>query len=335
MTPVYFPYTYIPDAIRTAILSLFGRIIVYKPASSPAQNKKTDKNTGASEQEWMDERLPLIKYNGMIEKMFKDNLNWAQYYKTDQIRNLKSYMDTIPFFTDASSFKIKSEISKLSDNKQDQKHDLDFTAGLFLMYAEYLDIRHEEINKSLQSVQNKTNEMLRELKGENPAFNEGDSTDDSDDPLCYMIKERLDAWTSLMIRDIPESCLFLTANREVISTLFDDIHGDMHGVDKILDYPEIPLLDERDDNTLGNWRKGFKEYALCLTAQTDQESQPDPPLPPIGDKGKDGFSFTLYKVNGVTPVEFFSRFSRESLCNPEGEEKTSNCLNTLIGVIQL
>ena len=330
MTPVYFPYTYIPDTTRTAIMSLFDRIIVYRPASSAAPDiKKKDRETG----ELIEERLPLIKYNGMIEKAFTDYLNWAEYHKKDQIRNLKSYMDTIPFFNDSSSFKIKSEISKYPGRKQDRKLDPEFKAGLFLMYAEYLDIGHTEINKGLQSVQNKTDEMLRELKGEKSLFTSGDMdivTDDANDPLCYMIKERLDAWASLMVRDIPESGLFLTANREIITTLLNDIPG----TEKILDYPEIPLHGEQD-NTPGNWKKEFGEYVHSLAVQTSPQPCPESPSPPVSGKGKDRFSFTLYSVNGITPVDFFSRFSHHSPCDSEKKEKSSYYVNTLIGVIQL
>lgn len=334
MTPVYFPYTYIPDTIRTAILSLFDRIIVYRPTSAAAPDiKKKDRETGTSEQELIEERLPLIKYNGMIEKAFKDHLNWAEYHKKDQIRNLKSYMDTIPFFTDSSSFKIKSEIRNHPGKKQDQELDLEFKAGLFLMYAEYLDIRHTEINKGLQSVQNKTDEMLRQLKGEDSLLNGRDmdiATDGANDPLGYMIKERIDAWASLMVRDIPDSGLFLTANQDAADTLLND----MPGAEKILDYPEITCHGGQD-NTPGNWKKEFGEYIRSLAAQTDPQPRPESPLSPISGKGKDRFSFTLYSVNGITPVDFFSRFSHQPPCDSEKKEKSSYHMNTLIGVIQL
>ncbi|MBW2218381.1 MAG: hypothetical protein JRF40_02645 [Deltaproteobacteria bacterium] len=330
MTPIYFPYTFIPDTLLSAIFPVFGRIAVYQPSSSviPSSSIIMEKIKKISEQDLIETRLPLKKYNGMVENVFKDYMNWADYHDKDQIRILKSHMDSIPFFNDSSSFNVKSEISKNSNKIKDQKFSPDFRAGLFLMHAQDLDIKHAEIDRGLKAVQNRTEDMLMELKGENATSNHENLMNDTDGPSFYMLKERLDAWTCLMFQDMPESCLFLTANKEVTNILFDDFHG----AQKVLDYPKIPFFKGRE-NVLENWQREFKEYVCNLAVQTDPQSCNVPPEPSVVSDCEESFSFKLYAIYGETPARFFSRFSEQFSCGQPEKNNPSNCINTLIGLI--
>jgi len=326
MTPVYFPYTYLPDSIRTAVLSLFGEVVVYRPLSSDPKDKETE----PPPERPVLEKLPLAKYGGMIEKTFSDHLNWAEYFETDQLRNLKSQIEDIPFFDDASSFKIKSEISATAGRKEERQIGADFKSGLFLMYAEHLDRRNMEINSGLQTIQKKADDMLKELKGADSFSNGTPSVDDAADPFAFMIKERINAWASLMMLDIPESCFFLTPHREVVSLLIDD----MAETDCLLDYPGIPLCDDHHGE-MNEWKKKLRGYISKMAQETGQGEMPVLPPPPGPVSGKGRVSFKLYRITGAPPHDVFLRFSPGIMRDADSLLTSSNYNNTLIGLVRV
>lgn len=241
---------------------------------------------------------------------------------------LQSRMNAIPFFDDASAFKIKSEISRNPDPVSETALSADFRAGLFLMCAHKLDREYMDIKSRIKRIDDRAQDMFTELKGDDTPVPSRGAVDDDGPRQADMIRERLDAWACLMLRDIPDSCLFLTAGQEVIDVLEDD-NPDMA---RLVGYAAIPVTDHQG-NAWDDWRESLNAYIAGLAAHPASQQYALPPELPVIRRDGDCLALTLYIIDGVAPPTFFTRFSRQFSCDRQKSSRSSDCRNTLIGVV--
>ena len=328
MKPTYFPFTYISEPVLEALSAFFKQIIVYQPSSLNIP-ESMQKSANSS---LLEIRIPAKGDENKIDNILKDYKSWANIHKGSELAFFKTKPDMIPFFGDSSTSQIKADIKKKRQKYQvEKKQDFLLNAKIFLHLAQEFDMQNWEINKDLLILEEKTLNLIDNLKGDDElSFKENDKEKalKIDCQSDYMTSDRIIAWTHLLQNDQDVSDIFITNSRSAIEYLLDKTPETkiMLNIDSI-------LLTNSTDKKKEKWQESLMERLESLQEKS---------LPASGDiKIKSPFdkddgkkvSLTLYLVPGESPYKFFTR-SAWHKTPAEGINKEARFNNTLIGFIE-
>ncbi len=249
MKPVYFPFTYINDAVARNLCDFFGQVTVYQPgAHDIPENMQTLVNEGV-----IDIKIPVSGDEKRIRALIKEYEGWGELHQKNDTAFLKAIGERVPFFDETYSTELASQIKKIRDeNYTKESPDILFNARLFLCLAQDYDITQEGINRDLISVHEMEKKLLAGLTHEDELFftKKTGNYVPADDPGRYKLKERMEAWAYLMPNDPDAPRFFVTCSRDAFDFTVEKI-GDAENVIeidplKICDYsalkkPEAPL----------------------------------------------------------------------------------------------
>ncbi len=146
----------------------------------------------------------------------------------------------------------------------------------------------------------------------------------------YMISDRLEAWTRIMLMDSDESGLFVTHSPAVLDHLLDRSPT----AEKFLHFESIPLGEEmitgRDpwqQKLVSNLARIVENKWPALT-----DGPPDTPAFPVTGNT---VSLSVYLVPDQMPLDFFSRCAQIEPSDRDASYPWGRFKNTIIGLIEI
>jgi hypothetical protein len=329
MKPIYFPFTYIPDAAAEAVAACFGQFIVYRPLNDKVPEEM---------QRWVHQgvlelRVPVTEHEKELKTAVKSYLDWANLHLRDTAEkpfDLKSRLGGLPFFDDFSSSKILADIKeKIQGGSTGKTSDPTLTARIFLCLAQEFDRQNHEATLELYRCHKKNTHLIRQLKMEDdPLADELQMPPPPDLLADYMLSDRMQAWTRIFRRDADESGLFVTHSPAVMAHLLERSPT----ATRVLHLESIPL-DIGKTAAGESWRENL---ALNLIRWTQSEQAPAAAVLEEGVKlsaTETAVSLEIYHVPHQIPAEFFACCAE--LNDPEPAVQTGKFKNTLIALIRL
>jgi hypothetical protein len=328
MKPIYFPFTYISEPVLEALSAFFKQIIVYQPSSlniPESMQKQANSNL-------LEIRIPVKGDENKIDDILKDYKSWANIHQASEMAFFKTKPDIIPFFGESSTSQIKADIKKKKQKQQNEKkQDFLLNARIFLHIAQKFDLQNWEINKDLLLLEEKTLNLIDNLKGEDELSFKGNDREKAlkiDYQSDYMIHDRIIAWTHLLQYDRDMSNLFITNSHSAVEHLVEKAPE----AKIVLSIDSMPLINSRDKNTEKRQKSLIKQLELLLGSSMPASEDIKIKSPFDKDDGKK-VSLTLYLVPGESPCKFFTR-SAWHKTPVKGINKEAGFNNTLIGFVE-
>ena len=329
MKPIYFPFTYISEPVLEAISPFFRQVVVYQPSSLniPESMQKL------ANSDLLEIRIPVKGDENKISNILKDYKTWANIHQgSGGMAFFKTNPDMIPFFDDLSTSQIKADIKKKREKYQaEEKQDSLLNARIFLHIAQEFDIQNWEIDKDLLLLEEKTLNLIDNLKGEDELSFKGNDIEKAlkiDYQSDYMTLDRIIAWTHMLQYDQDVSGLFITHNRSAIEHLVEKTPE----AKIVLSIDSIPLTDSRDEKK-EKWQNSFMEQLELILENSLPVSEDIKIKSPFDKNDGKKVSLTLYLIPGESPYKFFTRRAWHKTRAKE-INKESEFSNTLIGFVE-
>ncbi|MBU4316828.1 MAG: hypothetical protein KKF30_06090 [Proteobacteria bacterium] len=328
MQPVYFPLTYLSQKAARKAASCFSNTVVFQALKSSTEPKSF---------EGLETVAPVSGDEESLLKAIQSYKSWAELHQGESLVNLKARMDEIPFYSDQSISKIKTDIQKRSrhlsepDPKETKTPEQAlFTARLFLAMAHEHDASKDQIQNDLEGLGTLENKLFHELKGETEDFDEGlkfaqaiKSPMSADPAEDYLVKQRISAWARLALADSRRPFVYITTSRTALDSLAD---AGRVKTEPLLSIEGIPLT---NGEKLEQWKqdlmKVLEDYALNPTPSA---TLVPPPLPMI--QAEDTVTLTVHTALETNPERFLNQLAgiKESTLNRENSpyHQTLVCL---------
>jgi hypothetical protein len=330
MKPVYFPFTYINASAMKALVSCFGKCILYQPSRRSIPEKMKKWEAGGL----LDIRVPIEGDEDRLDAVSGEFLTWARGRQDSDIALWKALGDRIPFFDESSVSQIRSDVEKrakrdrvqtgssilsssissdrASDVSPEKKNrDRLFSQRVFLLFAQEFDMKHDEIDRDIRFVQQREKALFLNLSGEKEAHEsplQPDGPFVRELPNSYMISKRLEAWSHLMRVDRQASPLMVTGNRSVWDHVMDGApDSELIGRFEIIPVDVIPASIPKD-----GLRKQRSDSLLRYLEKLAQDKPSEPPEDlnrvPFDSEPTAKVSLTISLIPNASPTEFFDRF---------------------------
>ncbi|RLC25073.1 MAG: hypothetical protein DRH21_04520 [Deltaproteobacteria bacterium] len=329
MKPIYFPFTYISEPVLEALSAFFKQIVVYQPSNL----KIPESMQKLADSDLLEIRIPVKGDENKIDNILKDYKSWASIHQGSKMAFFKTKPDMIPFFGEFSTSQIKADIKKKEQKQQNEKkQDSLLNARIFLHIAQEFDLQNWEINKDLLLLEEKTLNLIDNLKGEDELSFKGNDREKAlkiDYQSEYMTRDRIIAWTHLLQYDRDMSNLFITNSRSVVEHLVEKTPE----AKIVLSIDSIPLINSRDKKT-EKWQKSLINQLELLQKDPLPASEDFKINSPFDKDDGIKVSLTLYLVTGESPYNFFTR-SAWHKTPVKKINKEAGFNNTLIGFVEL
>jgi len=324
MKPLFFPYTYVTEPVINAYRYFFSGISVFQSSV-----KHIPEPMGQwAEQGFLEIQMPDPKVSRIFDRVFTETENWARGQRGGMATFLKAYQDETPFFGPSSVSRIRQDIRETGRavSPDESQEDATFRARFFLQIAQDFDVHNESLFHQMQRQDVMEKNLYRELRGEEHFMDRArkpGSAWGNEDPLEYMLLDRLKAWSRVVLSHGHVKGLLVTTTT-AIPDLIQEHLSDGEALIPVATIPEI----SRDVAKGKDKRQDLAGYCEKLLRM---------PLPLLKDSGlldaytteiTDKYYLKLYLVPGIAPHSFFARFSGEALPDDRGAAVE---VNTLIG----
>lgn len=336
MKPIYFPYTFVPLEIAEAVGKLFGQMIVYQPPGLEISEQMAD----AKEKGLLDIQVPIGMDEEHVSLVVRDYRQWADIHAgNDRLRfaSVGQRKDSAPFFNETSILKIKEDLQrKLRDtNKTQEETDSFFSAMVFLHMAHELDKQHHDIHSGIRQLDKMEHALMENLReGEGMYKNRiRKGALISNDAADFMVSERIEAWSALMAQAKDQndiSGLFLTGHQSVFNYMVENSStGEM-----VLEVGNIPMDNHRNEKTR-KWLDALMETIEIYIREPWGGSIERALNMPVEQKTGSSISLSLYVVPEENPFDLFTRLGPVKIDSSYTKNKTSEIINTVIGLIEV
>ena len=332
MKPIYFPSTCISDIVAQALAACFGQFIVYQPLAG----KIPEHMRPWVEKGILDIRVPVTAYQKELEAVVGNYLSWADFHLAGSGLKppfLQTWKEAVPFFKASASSQVVADIKEQVHGKPiSRAPDPLLEARLFLYFAQEFDRQNQEVARDLQRHRQQEAELIRQLKMEDDSLTaefQKEEVQIPDDSADYMIFDRLEAWTRILLKDTDISGIFITHIPAVLQELLDKTPA----AEKLLSLETIPTCTAMSAE-FAPWRQ---KLVSDLTHIVEHKWAPTTARP----SGHPGFpaapsnvSLSVYLAPDEMPRDFFSRCAqiqppdRNAFCSGGGFN------NTLVGLIE-
>jgi len=328
MKPILFPFTYIPDAVLTAMGTCFNRFVAYQPSGLSVPAAMRDLQDRGS----LSIRMPVKSDANKLATVLKQYRSWADLHEGEGLTVFSSLGDGLPFFNDTSPSMIRSEIRPRNRKTAvAEMFDPLFEVSVFLQVAQELDRQNIELSLDLKQVGRKEQALFEDLKGEAdemiPGLQAGGLTPALEDPGTYMTSERMAAWTRLMLNDPEHSGIFVTTS----PAIFNFIKEDAPCFERVLSIDLMLFTGSgTDENNLH--RQSLMDKLEGFVGGTPVEEPAGSDAAVTGDTWS---SLSIHKVPGTTPDEFFSRFVALNQADGNLDRSAGAYPNTLVCLLDI
>jgi hypothetical protein len=311
MKPAYFPFSYIPEPTVRRLNSFFDQVIVYQPVLSKIPEMIRHLET----EDLIEIRVPdkedddrLIQFCGEFKK-------WGELHQSESVSLKTIFQDG--FYNTSFAAQIRTDILKENTDEPPDAHAV-FSARLFLMMAQDLDIQQSTIDQGLAlSIEDELN-LFKNMTGEDVVLDPPKESYFDNDLGAYMTKERMDTWFQLVNNDkqLAPSVLVTTSN-----CVFNKMKEEMPAIEEIFSVEGI-LSEQRE-----SVKKDFKNYLHQLTTMPWKgPDHIDLPRFKTGDSGVMNFKLCML------PEKSVSGMIGSTSGTDESEYSQSESLNTVIAL---
>ena len=331
MIPVYFPYTYISNPIAEAVAACFGHFIVYQPLADRLPETMTP---------WVDRgvidiRVPVQGNDPELASAAKNYLEWANLNIGNTGTNpssLKTLQASAPLLDPSLSSHIIAEIKKkVASSTGNQSPDPVLTSRVFLHFAQKFDQQSTELDNVLKEFEKKERDLIQDLKVEEDTLTaelKKDSGNIPDANTDYLIAERLEAWTRLLLKDPTPPDVFVTHRPAVAAHMLEAAPRS----EKILDVKTIPQFD-RTNRTRAAWQDELISYLSEIISNewgdTAIKKMPDLKLPP----GENTVALKIYLVPEQNALQLFRCVTGMPDPGRDLPLKGTGAMNTLVSLV--
>jgi hypothetical protein len=307
--PLYFPFAVASPASMVRLKSYFEKIAVYQALDYPTQKASAP---GMDNDLWQI-ITPVAGDEKEIAAVLKDFKNYIDLHKDAPLAFLKAQSSRIPFFTDTSVSKIRSDLKNLAagnaaaQNTAEPARDSLFAARLFLAAAKEHDVHYFDLLEAMASQEKMEQTLYDRIKGEPgdverlfPALTQNAD----EDPGNTMTEERIKAWSVVLLHDSSPPGVFVTDSPAVMNYL------ESRGPRLTPVFSIDGLLTGQDKNEA--MRKFKRELADVLdqcAAGPALDNAVCVPVIPSAESQEETGSLTVAVVPGVDPRKYFSSFA--------------------------
>jgi hypothetical protein len=332
MKPICFPSTYVSDSVAQALTACFGQFFVYQPLAG----KIPEQMRPWVEKGILDIRVPVTEKQTELEAVVKNYLNWADlYFDGSGLKPpfLQTWMDTIPFFEASSSSQVMADIKARVHGKSASRSPEPIVAArLFLYLAQEFDRQNQEVARDLKRHRQQEAELIRQLKMEDDSLTaefQKEAVQIPDDSADYMVLERLEAWTRILVTDTDISGIFITHIPAVLQELLDKTPT----AEKLLSIESIPTCTVMTAEPIP-WRQKLVSDLAHIVEHKWSPTKDRPFDQPDFPAAANTVSLSVYLVPDQTPRDFFSRCAQIHFPDGDVSHPGGRLKNTLIGLIE-
>ena len=339
MTPIYFPHTFVTEAVVKAVHTFFSPFTIYNPSPGLVPQAM---------REWQQKGLIDIHVptNGDEERLsllLKDFHNWAALHGDRHHSGFdyfRSNMGVVPFFDDTSVTQILADIKRETPNNVASPEARYFGARVFLSIAQEMDLKTESLAIDMRRHHEMEKSLFSELTGNaSPASPQIEPfVSDASARMEYMMGERLKAWWLLVSGVTKQTggylpAVFVTTNRSAIGYLMDPTTE----AQKIITLEGIPAVVRKEgENT--SWKHELLDRLHMLTRpETNLEMISGMDWHPAFklDSTTTQLKLTIYLIPGQSPSTFFNSTICQADLSDNEQEPSSRAQRTVLALIEV
>ena len=279
---------------------------------------------------FLDVQVPDPKVSRIFDKILAETENWARSHRGGVASFLKGYRDEVPFFESSSVSQIRQDIRTAGQTVSPDalQQDALFRARIFLQIAQEFDDHNQWLSHQMLQQEAMERNLYRELRGVEGSMDRATEPGqpwENEDPFQYMIRDRLKAWSRVMLSHGHVQGPLVTTTASVLTLIQEDVPD----TEKLILAATIPAV-HKDAAIAKEERRDLIGYCEKLVYT---------PMPLLNDSGlldvypaeiTDNFSMKLYLLPGIAPHSLFARFVGGEI---PGDRDAAVEANTLIGYI--
>jgi hypothetical protein len=326
MTPIYFPFTYIPRPKAAMLSGILGPVTVLQPVGEdqPAALRQMAADG------LIDIRVPYAADQESLRRCLADFKAWGQLHHGAET-SLSDFFKS-GFSQESFTAQIRTDILK-DVEKDAPAPDPLFLARLFLMMAQELDVKQTEIALELASSQSAEKDLFARMTGESD--DAGRNADDllKNDFGAHQPGSRIAAWFRIFETMAAEYPLLVTDSRRAMEAVLDKITG----FEKVRTFEQIP--DRLPEAIIPAFVRGLTDLAVtpwetgASSSVADQITLPDPGA---GASTEKKIRFHLYGLPHVSPADLCRRMSGRATVAKSGSQRPDiGPFNTIMGFIEI
>jgi len=328
MKPIYFPFTFVQDAVAQALAACCGPVIVYQPLDGclpePMQ-PLVDRGL-------IDIRVPVTGDEHLLQKAVADYQSWARLQLRDSgSAFLKAGWDRRPLFDTSAPSQIAAEIKARRGVKaQPGRNPALLAARMFLYFAQQFDSQKGGVDDVLQQCLRKEQSLMRQLQPQETGAAPADwsaasaHADDLDD---YMLEARMEAWARLRLSDSQPASLFVTHRRSALEHVLEYAPQ----ARKILEVtgsapPAAPIAADA-------LKVELRMQYLDRIARDPGIAARQEELPDFWQDLPSGMGLSIYCLSGLSQGDLFARCSAARDRQVDAGNGRTKDQNTLVGIL--
>jgi hypothetical protein len=326
MKPFLFPFTYLSASDLATCGQFFKGIKVFHFSEKTIPPEmQTLFDTGRMESVMPDPHMGLS-----FETALAQTESWAQSHRLGAASYAKGYTDRIPFFDASSVSQIRQDIRKA--DQQDQAADTDahetMAACIFLHMAQSFDVQNQTIVQQMQQQASMEKTLYEELRGDAP-LEHMDRSENFDDPVQYMLLDRLKAWSQVWTTTNIAQDLFITTRQTVIALIQEQVSEKQDFI-PVATVPAIKSGSESRNDPHQDLGEFCRNLATSDMARIRESGLLE--IFPPSSEPSDGMQ--IYVLPGIIPNQFFGYWADHTEAIETDKPSGDNIINTVIGLIE-
>lgn len=326
MKPFLFPFTYLSASDLASCAQFFKGIKVFQFSEKYIPPEmQTLFDSGRVESVMPDPHMGLA-----FETALAQTESWARSHRLGAAAYVKGYTDRIPFFDASSVSQIRQDIRKA--HQQDHAVDSDahgtMAACIFLHMAQSLDFQNQTIVQQMQQQASMEKTLYEELRGDAP-LEHMDRSENFNDPVEYMLLERLKAWSQVWTTTNFAQDLFITTRQAVIALIQEQVSEKQDFI-PLATVPGIESGSESRNDPHQDLGAFCHDLARSDMARIRESGllEAYPPSPRTSD------SMQIYVLPGIMPDQFFGYWADHTNAIETDKPGGDDVINTIIGLIE-
>lgn len=334
MTPIYFPFSFMPHRTAGHLSVCFPAMGIYLPVESVKEQVLALCNRPG----FLETRVPEVGLDAAVEDLYRAAIQWKDATLGADMSFVKAWeKDRAPFFDETTISYLRKDILRQGVPSRDGADDL-LDARLFLRLALEYDLRETEVTQGVGSLEAREKHLFDALRGD-----AGDADDLSDDvlgrssagaagdPGARMTEQRLRAWAMTAARDTASSGIFITDSDAVI----DHIEEHFPSMTPVAEIAGIPLPDAvTDPEVLKNWQHELAVFLEKRVEGREDETLLAPAAFSHGaPKGVEAV-LSVFTISDAGPRAFFEFFAPQT-AQSSGPSEKDGIKNIVIGWLHM
>lgn len=328
MTPIFFPFTYLPRPVWEGLRYCFEQIRVLIPSRVELPESMNEMEASG----FLDIVEPVRGDEKAYQRLLETYRQWADSHQGIDLSQFKIDGGKAPFFDESATHRIRTDILHGPDQTPSEGQDESLMAArTFLSLAQAYDVQYWEYHEALSRVDRLEKNMVHHIRGE------GEGDESEKDPFLtdtghYMTGERLRAWTRLLEAayqsgQVRQPTVLVTSSLPALEHFLENFPRARQ-----IQSMNLRMQTSRAKGVASGFKEDFARFLEDLSdlAKTGGEI-PSPPLPSgVGDGLLMALEFFL--IPDFSPREVFRPAPAAGLRTGDSESDPSNLIVAILRV---